>query len=189
MQQKYENERNNKKDHKGSSCTISTTAFSFSAQQNERDLSADVLQKDFNLSVENEDARICSTTSGISSNGSSNTLISCCNNNEECRFNNSTKRYCTNVYQKDLSETYGHISNDNRSKGCMDTLTSKSSYGSRGSNCSFCCCSMDYFEEYENGSETNLLTDKKHDINTDIIKNSQFDANRISTQRLFLEKM
>ena len=166
-------------------CTISTTAFSFSAQQNECDLSSEGLQKDFDQSVENEDDRIGSTTSGISSNGSSNTFISCCNNNEECRFNNSTKRDCTNVYQKDLSKTYGDIANDNRSKGGTDTLTSKSCYDSGGSNCSFCYCSTDHFEEYENGLEANLSKNKKHDI----IKNSQFDAKRISTQRLFLDKM
>ena len=148
-----------------------------------------MFHKDFDLSVENDEDRICSTTSGVSSNGSSNTLISCCNNNEECRFNNSTKRYSSNVYQKDLSKAYELIRNDNRSYGCTDTMTSKSSYDSRGSKCSCCSCSTDHFGEYENGLQTNLSMNKKREINIDILNNSQFDAKCKGTQRLFLEKM
>ena len=115
--------------------------------------------------------------------------MSCCNNNEECRFNNSTKRYCSDSYQNDSWKTYGHIPNDNHSKGCTDTLTSKSSYDSGGSICSSCCCSRDHFGDYENGLEANFSMNNKRDLSKDTIKNSQYSEKRIGPRHLFLEKM
>ena len=85
-------------------------------------------------SVTFDDAsRIYSTTSGFSSEGSStNSLLSCCNDNEECKFNNSIKRYYSLAYQKPASRS---IQDDDNFSKNYDTVTLTSS-NTCGSNCS-----------------------------------------------------
>ena len=85
-------------------------------------------------SVTFDDAsRIYSTTSGFSSEGSStNSILSCCNENEECKFNNSIKRYYTLMYQKPASKS---IKDDDDFSKNDDTVTLISS-DTCGSNCS-----------------------------------------------------
>ena len=78
-------------------------------------------------------SRIYSTTSGFSSEGSStNSLLSCCNENEECKFNNSIKRYYSLMYQKPTSKS---IQDDDDFSKNDDTVTLISS-DTCGSNCS-----------------------------------------------------
>ena len=80
-----------------------------------------------------DDSRIYSTTSGFSSEGSStNSILSCCNENEECKFNNSIKRYYSLMYQKPASES---IQDDDDFSKNDDTVTLISS-DTCGSNCS-----------------------------------------------------
>ena len=85
-------------------------------------------------SVTFDDAsRIYSTTSGFSSEGSStNSILSCCNENEECKFNNSIKRYYSLMYQKPLSK---FIKDDDSFSKHDDTVTLTST-NTCGSNCS-----------------------------------------------------
>ena len=149
-----------------------------------------MVENEDELIRENGNGRISSTTSGISSDGSSTSIISCCNNNEECRFKNSTKRYFSYLYPKDCSKNYGkHLANDNSNKDRTDTLTSKSSYESHESDCSFCFCNNNRDGDYQKEVDKNLSSNTKRDINMDIDKKFHYGAKSIGTKRLFLEKM
>ena len=79
------------------------------------------------------ESRIYSTTSGFSSGGSSsNSVLSCCNDNEECKFNNSVKRYYSLMYQKAPSKLNRDDESFSKDEDSM-TLTSSNACGS---NCS-----------------------------------------------------
>ena len=81
-----------------------------------------------------DESRIYSTTSGFSSGASSsNSVLSCCNNTEECKFNNSIKRYYSIMYHKNQS----NLPRDDAkfSRNDEDTLTMTSS-NTCGTNCS-----------------------------------------------------
>ena len=135
------NERSNKR----SSSTTSTTAFSFSPLQKRIHSHERLFLDEKHVPVEYDDNRHCSTTSGISSDGSANSIISCCNNTEECRFNNSTKFYDSVLYQKRFS-TKSRKSRYNVSMYQTDGVSSISSTESCKSNCSICSCKTNHSE-------------------------------------------
>ena len=131
--------------NKGSSSTTSTTAFSFSPLQKRIHSHERLFLDEKHVPVEYDDNRHCSTTSGISSDGSANSIISCCNNTEECRFNNSTKFYDSVLYQK-LFSTKSRKSRYNVSMYQTDGVSSISSTESCKSNCSICSCKTNHSE-------------------------------------------
>ena len=74
-----------------------------------------------------DESRIYSTTSGFSSGASSsNSVLSCCNNTEECKFNNSIKRYYSIMYHKNQAnlprDDAKFSRNDDSSHVCSEKL-------------------------------------------------------------------
>ena len=137
----------------------------------------------------NKNYRNCST-SGISSGASSHSFLSCWNNNEECRFNNSTKRsYDTILGQKDFSKISRHSPLDN-DKDYSDSLISRSSFESCASNCSFCSCSEDCFGTCEKQfAEANHSRIIKRNNNIDISNGAAYTKKHTGLRNFPLEKM
>ena len=157
----------------------------------QRNQNADIINEiadNTDPSVENERKRKCSTTSGISSGRSSNSLLSCCNNNEEYKFKNSIKHYDSMLSQKDLSGRQTQRFDSQHKLDYSDDMSYESSFDSCASICSYCDNSNDQFKTCQ-GQVPKQNKSRMNNCERKFIKGNFRDKRQIHSRDLNLEKM